>query len=116
MDALFPFWDLGEEERSIELGYNPLGHERNMILRRENWKIFNDQGYELNLDTEVSTLVLGGPETTVPWEYQRRATGVTARETNNLLEDIMLAFLPLTSRWQMAQRNWLKCVYFDLFP
>ena len=64
----------------------------------------------------IRTLVLGGPETTVPWEYQRRATGVKARETNNLLEDIMLAFLPLTSRWQMAKRNWLKCVYFDLFP
>ena len=37
------------------------------------------------------TLVLGGPETTVPWEYQRRATGVIERETNNLVADIMVA-------------------------
>ena len=55
----------------------------------------------------IRTLVLGGPETTVPWEYQRRATGVIERatgvmerETNNLVADIMVAFLLMTSRWQ----------------
>ena len=39
------------------------------------------------------TLVLGGPVTTVLWVYQRRATGVTPRETNNLLAEIILDFL-----------------------
>ena len=58
-------------------------------------------GYvDLRCNCVLHTLVLGGPETTVPWEYQRRATGVIERETNNLVADIMVAILLMTSRWQ----------------
>merc|ERR1712018_607610 len=42
--------------------------------------------------------VLGGPVTTEPCVYQRRATGTTARETNNRLAEIMMA--ASAARWR----------------
>merc|ERR1719429_290202 len=67
----------------LEVHQHHAGKKSPLTKMARAWRPFS--GFEI--------LVLGGPVTTVLWVYQRRATGVTPRETNNLLAEIILDFL-----------------------